>query len=437
MTERDRVVDLLRGASLAVVVAGHVLMAVVTWTDGMPRVDNILALIPSLRIATWGLQVMPLFFAAGAVANRLGFQSASARGEPWRVWMWGRVRRLVRPVIPYLAIWIPLVLLLGAFLPRASAPLARLSTQLLWFLGVYLLVIATTPWQLRLAKVGLPAVLALVTIAALVDVARFGGVAPVGLLNFLVVWFAAATLGLVVRDCKPQHRGRLWIVAATAALVNVALVRLGPYPLSMVGLPDAPVSNVAPPTLALALHAVMLIAVAGASWPALERACARPRVWRATQRLGAVAMTLYLWHLTVLIVVIIAEHLAGVERPPLPDWRFWPATALHLAVVALLVVPVVRLMSPLEHTAIPWLDRERRAPPASLVSHAAAVAGVVVLSIAFLVLSATGMDGFPFARTVHYAGLPLTPGLGFLLLVAGTLLSRVGGRATKSEHILR
>ena len=111
--------------------------------------------------------------------------------------------------------------------------------------------------------------LALVTIAALVDVARFGGVAPVGLLNFLVVWFAAATLGLVVRDCKPQHRGRLWIVAATAALVNVALVRLGPYPLSMVGLPDAPVSNVAPPTLALTLHAVMLIAVAGASWPAL------------------------------------------------------------------------------------------------------------------------------------------------------------------------
>ena len=221
-------------------------------------------------------------------------------------------------------------------------------------------------------------------------------------------------------------------MAATAALVNVALVRLGPYPLSMVGLPDAPVSNVAPPTLALALHAVMLIAVAGASWPALERACAGPRVWRATQRLGAVAMTLYLWHLTVLIVVIIAEHLAGVERPPLPDWRFWPATALHLAVVALLVVPVVRVMSPLEHTAIPWLDRERRAPPASLVSHAAAVAGVVVLSIAFLVLSATGMDGFPFARTVHYAGLPLTPGLGFVLLASGALLSRWGGRAADS-----
>ena len=38
-----------------------------------------------------------------------------------------------------------------------------------------------------------PAVLALVTIAALVDVARFGGVAPVGLLNFLVVWSVSYT----------------------------------------------------------------------------------------------------------------------------------------------------------------------------------------------------------------------------------------------------
>ncbi|MEX1008936.1 MAG: acyltransferase, partial [Acidimicrobiia bacterium] len=114
---RDRVVDLLRAGSLLVVVFGHILMAVVTWRHGTPTVGNLLAEVPEFKIATWALQVMPLFFAAGAIANRLSYASACARGEPWRTWLWHRVRRLIRPVIFYLAIWVPLVLLLAAALP--------------------------------------------------------------------------------------------------------------------------------------------------------------------------------------------------------------------------------------------------------------------------------------------------------------------------------
>ena len=149
--DHDRVVDLLRSMSLAVVVLGHMLMAVVVWNHDEPRVANLLDAYPSLRIATWILQVMPLFFAAGAIANRRTWGLARKGGERWRVWTWGRLRRLLRPVVYYLAVWVPLVLVLEVTVPDAASRLAGLSTQLLWFLGVYVLVVATTPLQVGLA----------------------------------------------------------------------------------------------------------------------------------------------------------------------------------------------------------------------------------------------------------------------------------------------
>ena len=51
---RDRYVDLLRVASLGVVIAGHWLMAVpVSGPDGGTRITNLLALVPELRPVTW------------------------------------------------------------------------------------------------------------------------------------------------------------------------------------------------------------------------------------------------------------------------------------------------------------------------------------------------------------------------------------------------
>ena len=66
---RDRAVDLLRAASIAVVVLGHWLMAVVAWTDGRFRTGNVLGMVPGLWAATWVLQVMPVFFFVGGFSN--------------------------------------------------------------------------------------------------------------------------------------------------------------------------------------------------------------------------------------------------------------------------------------------------------------------------------------------------------------------------------
>ena len=75
--ERDRFADLLRVASIVVVVAGHWLMAVVGWRGGRVEAGNAIALAPGLWLATWLLQVMPLFFFVGGLANLV----SARRGE--------------------------------------------------------------------------------------------------------------------------------------------------------------------------------------------------------------------------------------------------------------------------------------------------------------------------------------------------------------------
>ncbi|MCJ7438093.1 MAG: acyltransferase [Acidimicrobiia bacterium] len=434
---RDRVVDLLRGTSLAVVVVGHTLMAVVVWNRGVPRVDNLLRLVPELEPLTWVLQVIPVFFAAGAIANRSSLNAAMVRQEPWRIWTWARTRRLARPVLYYLVIWIPIVFVLSSVMDAAARPLERLSTQLLWFLGVYVLIVATTALQVRVARGGLWSVGALVLLVAGVDAGRFhGGGDAVASLNFFLVFFLAAVVGLVVRDLEGPRRRLLWLVAAGAVAVNLALVARGPYPSSMVGLPGEEISNVGPPTLVLGLHAVALIAVIGALWPVLDALCHRVRVWHAACALGGVAMTLYLWHLTALIGVIVTQHALGLDRPPVGDVWFWPTTLVELTVCLVAVVTVVSLAAPLEYLPVPWLEWPQVPAPDRAWRTAAGQAGVVLLAVGFLVLAATGMAGFPWSRSRMYAGVALTPGLGIILVVLGMLAARAAGRPLQPKSEL-
>ncbi|MEY3362115.1 MAG: hypothetical protein RL531_1834 [Actinomycetota bacterium] len=427
---RDRVVDVLRAGSLLVVVLGHVLMAYVTWDDGRPRLGNLLAELPALKILTWLLQVMPLFFAAGQIANAGSYAASRAAGSPWRVWYWGRVRRLARPALYYLAIWIPIALGLEAALPRAAGPLARLSTQLLWFLGVYVLVVALTGTIERLAARGWPAVLGLLAVITIVDLGRFHLTGGIGVLNFLLVWVLAATLGPIVRARAGSPH--LLLVALTAVVANAFVVRVGPYPLSLVGMPGEPISNMAPPTLVLALHAVWLVALIGWAWPYLDRWCHRPRAWVATCLMGGLAMTVYLWHLTALILLTVVEHVLDLDRPAPGSVWFWPATSLHVLAFLGLTVGVVLLAAPLEHRPIPWLER-----PTTGTGRWRDVVGVVsvpVLAIGFLVISLTGMQGFP-NHVREYVGIPWTPAIALGILGSGVLLARVGG-AVPSERAI-
>ena len=111
---RDRYVDFLRIASIAVVVLGHWLMAVVTVDGGEFHTGNVLGMVPGLWLATWVLQVMPIFFFVGGFANLVTIDAQRRKKGQGRDRVPRRPRAAARagPVAILFAIWIPVSLVL-------------------------------------------------------------------------------------------------------------------------------------------------------------------------------------------------------------------------------------------------------------------------------------------------------------------------------------
>lgn len=143
--------DLLRVASLGTVVFGHWLMAVVTGDE----VGNLLAVVPGLQVLTWVLQVMPVFFFVGGFSHALSYRSLRRKqpdGSVYSVFLRARLQRLLRPTIVFILVWgtaALLVQLLGGDGGLTGVAL-RLVAQPLWFIGIYLAMVAFTPPLLKL-----------------------------------------------------------------------------------------------------------------------------------------------------------------------------------------------------------------------------------------------------------------------------------------------
>jgi hypothetical protein len=111
--------------------------------------------------------------------------------------------------------------------------------------------------------------------------------------------------------------GRAALGTAVALFaVDVALVRWGPYQLSLVGIEGQRLSNMSPPSLLLAGHAIVLSALAIVAAPAIARWAQRPRVWWWTAIGNSGAMTLYLWHMPALLGVHLLFDSFGHPRYP-------------------------------------------------------------------------------------------------------------------------
>lgn len=424
--DRDRVVDLVRALSLLVVVFGHSFMALVVFSGSRAELSNTLAETPGLQLLTWGFQVMPLFFAAGAWANALSYRRATS----YPVWLSARVRRLLRPVLPYIAFWIVISPLLLAWNQELTLPLLRVSTQLLWFLGAYLLVTALTPLLVRFSARPLVACSGWLAAATLIDLSDLAGGRPaVRLANFAVVWALAGQTGLWI--FSPTRRPTRRLAAAVAAgcfATNAILVAVGPWPRSLVGLPGERISNMAPPSVVIALHALTLAALVSLLYGRLSSLADRSWVWRATLVVNAAAMTIYLWHLVAMIFALLSLRAFSLDLPgySTPGWvgprlLFW---ALFVAYT----VALVWLMRPFEHLQLPWWDAAPSHSPARSWPYrlraTISVVGVIVVAVAVLALSVTGLVGFPFNSSRSYAGFSFTPGLALGMALLGLLLIR-------------
>ncbi|MEU3204209.1 acyltransferase [Streptomyces cyaneofuscatus] len=428
---RDRYVDLLRVASLGAVVLGHWMMAAVT-PDG---VGNLLAVVPALQPLTWLLQVMPVFFFVGGFAHALSYRSLlrkrpeGSADSVYAAFLRARLQRLLRPTMVFVLVWgaaALLIQLLGGGGGLTGVTL-RLVTQPLWFIGIYLAMVAFTPPLLRLhERYGWGAFAGLAGAAAAVDVLRFAaGVPYVEFLNFAFVWLAVHQLGFLRADGRlgagPALSAlrRPALLAGGGLITAVALVAFGPYPLSMVGMPGEKVSNMAPPTLALLCHGLWLVGAVELLRAPAARLLARPRAWRTVVAANGVAMTAFLWHLTAMLGVYGAMLALDVPLPEPATAAWWAQTPLRLAVAAALTAVLV--------TA--FRTFERPAPTAAVQGHGPLAAlGATLTLLGVLGLSMVGFAGLLEGRTALLIAIPVSAPAAVAMTLCGWLLVERAGR---------
>ncbi|MCI0689626.1 MAG: acyltransferase [Sporichthyaceae bacterium] len=420
--DHDRYVDLLRAGSLGVVILGHWLMAVVIAGPHGPVATNALALLPALQPATWLLQVMPLFFFVGGFSHAVALDSLRRRGLGYAEFVRIRAGRLLLPTSIFVACWI--VIAIG--LERSgqdhglAAIASRVVAQPLWFVGVYLGVITAAPAMLRWhrGRHGATALPLLLVGVAAVDYLRIGyGWTEVGYLNVALVWLVVHQLGFWYAD----HRlDRPWVVSSLAAggLTGLAaLTTLGPYPVSMVGLPGERISNMAPPTLALLCQAAWLIGLAMLVRPAARRWLVRPRVWLAVVRANGIAMTAFLWHLTGMFVAAGGLLLVGLPDAPVGSRAWWVQRVAWVGVAALTTAVLV--------ASFRWADRHR-AEPVAAIPRLSVGMGMLASVLGVLGLSAAGFGGQLVGGGARLVVLPVTPLGSAVLLGAGLLALGIG-----------
>jgi len=425
-----------------IVVAGHAFMGVVSWQYGVPRVGNLLAAYPWTQAITWVFQIVPLFFFAGGAANTISWDRRKNRGGTYAEWMWTRAQRFLRPIWSYLFIMGIVAAIVTWLAPtRVAAPLMLLTTQLLWFLGSYILVTAMTPlFKPTTPLQGVIRTLSLLVACGLIDVFRFfqGFPNAVGLANFVLVWMVPGYLGSLWAHGTFKKFSREFLISVLIfnLTINGLLIGFGPWPISLVGMPGDPISNMAPPTVVLAIHCVNWVVLVALLKKPLTKLLAREKVWRRITWVNIAAMTLYLWHLPMLVLLIVISHFFGMDRPtrigasgyPVPDgWNYAIGSVGFWFIFGICVWGIVRLMWPLEHALLPlWDWPSRTFPPKDSVATKVSIVGVVGAGVGLLMLSATGLGGFPF-RIVHYVKLPLNSALAMALLVASGALIRWAG----------
>jgi hypothetical protein len=192
-------------------------------------------------------------------------------------------------------------------------------------------------------------------------------------------------------------------VAGIAALIaNAALVAFGPYPVAMVGLDTAGVTNSQPPKITLFLLGLFQAGFLLAVEKPMRRWLENERAWAATILVSGRIMTLYLWHLTAMVGLI--GLLAALGGPGLglevnsPSW--WWSRLLWLLFLLGATIPFVGVFGRYERP-----NPDRRPHPATwrpVLAVVCACAGLGLLAF-YGIADADGLNGI--ALTLPLAGL--------------------------------
>jgi surface polysaccharide O-acyltransferase-like enzyme len=413
--DRNLAVDFYRVSGVVLIVLGHWLAGSVTYHDGSFGRQNPLVDQPWTQWLTWPFQAVPTFFLVAGYAGAVSWtHRRDAAGVSRQTWLRHRLARVLGPTAVYVALVSVVVVVLaargvaGSVLEYAGWAVA----MHLWFLAVYLVVVSLTPIAIAAQRrwgLLLPAVLAVGVVA--VDAATLGAHLPyLGLLNYLICWGAFYQLGIAWHGGLLAGRRPL-LIAAASAVTLALLIRLGHYPVSMIGVPGQTVDNTTPPNAALLAFGCAQTGLVLALAPTLNRALRAAVVRRVLSVANANVMALYLWHMIPVIIVAIVGYPAGLLPQPTEgttDW--WLARLEWVAILCLVTAFEMALLwwgrrlfgAPLPTFGIPLA--ERWGAPVMLAGAAMAAYG-----LAFIAAEGFAPDG-------HY------PWITALVFTAGVVL---------------
>ena len=382
---RDRVVDFLRAASILTVVVGHWTIGIIWWHDGLIGTSSAIGVTSWLWLATWILQVMPIFFFVGGFSNLVTYDAFRRRHQTTGAFIRSRLERLLKPSLVFFAVWIPVVvalhiadvgapagprvwgntrLLRGVLPPGATVPFGPL-----WFLGVYMIVVTISPVTIRLHRrfgLRVPAVMVAGAIAA--DVIGFElGHPAVRWFNVAFVLLLPHQLGHFYGDGSMLRwpRRAFWAMVAVGLgglmiLTNPPLWTLfgdarlrwfpgiGTYPKSLLGTDAEHVSNAYPPTLCFLLGGIWTIGALMLLRPSLTKWLRRSLPWRATIAVNGVIMTLFLWHMTAYLLAILLLWPLGLGHETDSSLRWWIERSVWIGVPAVILLGLVAVFGRFE-----------------------------------------------------------------------------------------
>ncbi len=347
---RNRVVDATRAVAILAVVVGHWLVALPTaGANGSIGGINAIEQLRSFQYLTWIFQVMPLVFVVGGFANAASLATARARGARDSDWVAGRLRRLLKPTIVFASFWGGLRLITGGVGLVATA--AHVASVPLWFLAVYVVVIAVQPLIDRVWKSHRVAALAcLVVLSLLGDLAQITpGFSAFAWLNHIWVFAACQQLGVLWFEGRLPS-GRPAFATAVAALgTAVGLVAFGPWSVSLVYVSGQRMSNAHPPSIILLLMGVFQVCAVRSIDAKAQRWLQKPKVWMAVALINLRIMTVYLWHFTALIIASVIVIPLGL-RPAagLGSTSWWLTRPLWYALLGAILVGIVVLLGRFE-----------------------------------------------------------------------------------------
>jgi surface polysaccharide O-acyltransferase-like enzyme len=404
---RNLAVDFYRVSGVVLIVLGHWLAGSVTYHDGSFGRQNPLLDQPWTQWLTWIFQAVPTFFLVAGYAAAVSW-GQRRDGMSRESWVRRRLARVLGPSAVYVAVVSAIVVASGtAGAAGSTLEYAGWAVAMhLWFLAVYLIVVSLTPIAIaaqRRWRLLVPVVLASCLVA--VDIATLTGHAPyLNWLNYLLCWGLLYQLGIAWQSGQLAGM-RSALLAAGSGCALWLLIWLGPYPISMIGVPGQVVQNTAPPSAAMLAFGCAQAGLVIALAPAVNSMLRGGAVARVLSRANANVMALYLWHMIPVVIVAVTAYPAGLLPQPEEGGAAWWLVRLEwLAVLSVVTAAELALLW--------WGRRFFAAPlpginvPTGRWAEPAMLAGALMASYGLALLAAEGFapDGqFPWLTALIFA----------------------------------